>query len=62
MRLSNTAAVVGLLAALGLLGASACASTTVGVGWGVSVAGPYGPYGPYGAGVGPTVGVYGRPY
>jgi hypothetical protein len=57
-----------LLLALALLGVTACTSTTVGVGWGVSVAGgpygPYGPYEPYGSGVHPTVGVgvYGRPY
>lgn len=62
MKSSNAAAIVGLLlAALALLGASACASgnATVGVGWGVSVGG-----GPYGYGVRPTVGigVYGRPY
>ena len=59
MKSFKRAAGVGiLLAALALFGASACANTTVGVGWSVPIGYPYG-WGPS-----PTigVGVYGRPY
>ena len=58
MNQSKTTAVALLLASLALFGASACANTTVGVGWSVPIGSPYG------WGVTPTigVGVYGRPF
>jgi hypothetical protein len=58
MKSTDTAAVARvLLAALALLGATACANTTVGVGWSAPIGYPYG----WGT---PTVGVgvYGRPF
>ncbi len=53
-----------LAALLALLVVSACASSTVGVSWGVSMGyGGYGGYGPYGGYPAPgvSVGMYGHP-
>jgi hypothetical protein len=51
-----------LLALVTLLAVSACASSTVGVSWGVSAGygGPYGGYGGYPA-PGVSIGMYGHP-